>query len=123
MRVNRLTKRFVVLLLTAILTACSLLMIGPQILVIGPVALLAGTVFAIRRSILALVFFGYPLTFGLASAYIGCSEVTDYEHTSAFAVSMVIGFVGVGLIATGLWKAMPKAAGAEADDKRYTFCR
>jgi hypothetical protein len=27
------------------------------------------------------------------------------------------------LIATGLWKAMPKAAGAEADDKRYTFCR
>jgi NADH:ubiquinone oxidoreductase subunit 6 (subunit J) len=105
--VNSAVKSMAVLFLTAILTAGAYFMIGPQILVIVPVAILAGIVFTVRRSFLSLVCFGYPFTFGLVSAYIGYSEVTDYERTSAFAVSMVIGLVGVGLIAAGLWKALP----------------
>ena len=104
---NRLTKLIVALLLTAIVTAGSLLMIGPQIMVIVPVVIVAGIVFAVRRSFLSFVFFGYPFTFGLTSAAIGCAEITDYEQTAAFAVSIVIGLVGVGLIAVGLWKALP----------------
>jgi len=104
---NRLPKLIVVLLLTAIVTAGSLLMIGPQIMVIVPVIVVAGIVFAVRRSFLSLVFFGYPFTFGLVSAAIGCAEITDYERTSAFVVSVVIGIAGVGLIAAGLWKALP----------------
>jgi hypothetical protein len=100
-------KSIVVVLLTAILTAGAYFMIGPQIMVIVPVAIVAGIFFAIRRSFLSLVCFGYPFTFGLVSALIGCSEITDYERTSAFAVSIVIGVAGVGLIAAGLWKALP----------------
>ena len=104
---NKPTKLIVVLLLTAVVAASSLLMIGPQIMVIVPVAIMAGTVFAVRRSFLSLVFFGYPFTFGLVSAAIGAAEITDYARSSAFAVSVVIGMVGVGLVAAGLWKALP----------------
>ncbi len=104
---NRITKSIAVLLLTAIFTAGSLLMIGPQIMVIIPLAIVAGIIFAVRRSHLSLACFGYPFTFGLLSALIGCAEVTGYERTMAFAVSTVIGVVGVGLIAAGLWKALP----------------
>jgi hypothetical protein len=68
---------------------------------------LAGIVFAVLRSFLSLVCFGYPFTYGLVVAYIGYSEITDYERTSPFAISLVIGLVGVGLIAAGLWKALP----------------
>ena len=104
---NRPTKLIVVFLLTAIITAGSLLMVGPQILAIVPVAIVAGIVFAIRRTFFSLVCFGYPLSFGLISALIGCTEITGYERTLAFAVSMVIGLAGAGLIAGGLWKALP----------------
>ncbi len=103
---NSMIKCIVVVLLTAILTLGAAFMIGPQIMIIVPVAIVAGIVFAARRSFLSLVCFGYPFTFGLVSAYIGCSEVTDYERTSAFAVSMVIGVAGAGLMAAGLWKTL-----------------
>ncbi len=114
---NRLTKLIVVLLLTAIVTAGSLLMIGPQIMVIVPVGIVAGIVFAVRRSFLSLVFFGYPFTFGLVSAVIGCAEIADYERTSAFAVSIVIGMAGAGLIAVGLWKVLPSRSARTADGR------
>ncbi len=114
---NRIIKSTVAVLLTAILTAGAYFMIGPQIMIIVPVAIVAGIVFAVRRSFLSLVCFGYPLTFGLASAYIGCSEVTGYERTSPFAVSMGIGLAGVGLIATGLWTALPSGTARGVAEK------
>ena len=67
---------------------------------------MAGIVFAFRRSSLSLVCFGYLFSFGLVSAYVGYLEITDYERTSPFVVSMVLGLVGVGLIAAGLWQAL-----------------
>ena len=104
---NKMIKSIVVLVLTAIITVGAFFMIGPQIMIIVPVFFVAGIVFAFRRSSLSLVCFGYPFTFGLVSAYIGCSEITDYELTSPFAVSIVIGLVGVGLIVAGLWQTLP----------------
>ena len=104
---NTIAKSMIVAFLTAFLTAGAFFMIGPQIMIIVPVAIVAGIVFAFRRSFLSLVCFGYPFTFGLVSASIGCSEVTDYERTLAFAGSIVIGLAGVGLITAGLWKALP----------------
>ena len=103
-------KSIVVVLLTAMLTAGALLMIGPQIMFIVPLCILVGIIFSIRRSFLSMVCFGYPLTFGLVSAYIGYYEISDYVRTSAFAVSVAIGAVGVALMATGLWKTMPVGA-------------
>lgn len=103
-------KSIAVVFLTATLTASALLMIGPQIMFIVPLCILAGIIFAASRSFLSLVCFGYPLVFGLVSAYIGYCEMTDYIKTSAFAVSVAIGAVGVVLMATGLWKAMPVGA-------------
>tara|TARA_B110000285_G_scaffold58165_1_gene66539 strand:+ start:1614 stop:2015 length:402 start_codon:yes stop_codon:yes gene_type:complete len=104
---NKTTKSIVVLVLTAIITVGAFFMIGPQIMVIVPVSFVAGIVFAFRRSSLSLVCFGYLFTFGLVSAYVGYLEITDYERTSPFVVSMVLGLVGVGLIAAGLWQALP----------------
>lgn len=104
---NHATKSLVVLILTALLTASAVLMIGPQIQVIVPVAIVAGVVLAIRRSFLSLVCFGYPFTFGLVSALIGYVELDGYERTTAFLVSVVIGMAGVSLITVGLWKALP----------------
>ena len=76
------------MLLTAILALAACLMIGPQIIIIAPAAILAGIVFAFRRSFLSLVCFGYPFTFGLVSAYIGCAEKIDgYATTPAFVIS------------------------------------
>jgi hypothetical protein len=96
-----------VIVLTAIIAASNIIMVGPQILVIVPVALLSGVVFALRRSFWSLVCFGYPFTFGLISAGMGYTELADYERTTAFAVSIGIGMVGCVLIAIGLWKALP----------------
>ena len=93
--------------LPAILTLGAYFMIGPQIMIIVPVAIVAGIIFAFRRSFISLVCFGYPLTFGLVSAYIGCAEIDDYTRAPAFAISIFIGLLGVGLIAAGLWKALP----------------
>jgi len=38
---------------------------------------------------------------------VGYFELPGYERTLAFAVSVVIGAVGVGLMALGLWKTIP----------------
>jgi hypothetical protein len=112
---KKIVKSIVVVLLTAILTVGAYFMIGPQIMIIVPVAIVAGIVLAFRRSFLSLVCFGYPFTFGLVSAYIGCAEIDDYARTAAFAISIVIGTVGVGLMATGLWKALSAGtAGTES---------
>lgn len=111
---NRMIKSIVVLLFTALVTVGAAFMIGPQIMIIVPVAIVAGIVFAIRRSFLSLVCFGYPFTFGLVSAMIGCAEIARYERTLSFAVSIVIGVVGAGLAAAGLWKALPGRTAAEA---------
>ena len=94
----------IVLLLMAILTAGAALMIGPQIMIIVPTAIAAGIFLAFRRSYLSLVCFGYPITFGLVSALIGWFEIGGYERTTAFAISVGIGMMGVCLMATGLWK-------------------
>jgi hypothetical protein len=104
---NTVLKSISVIFALLFLTAGSVLMIGPQILIIIPAAFTAGIILAVKRSFWALTCFGYPLTFGLASAYIGWKEMVDYTHTTAFIVSLAIGLVGVALIGTGLWKALP----------------
>ena len=71
-------KVIVVLILTALLAVSALCMIGPQIMIIVPLVVVAGIVFAILRSSVSLVCFGYPLTFGLVSAYVGFWEVAGY---------------------------------------------
>ena len=101
------TRAVLVIVLTAVIAASSIIMVGQQILLIVPVALLAGIVFALRRSFWSMVCFGYPFTFGLISAGMGYTELSDYERTTAFAVSVCIGLVGYVLIAVGLWKALP----------------
>ena len=101
------TRAVLVIVLTAVIAASSIMMVGSQIVFIVPVALLAGIVFALRRSFWSLVCFGYPLTFGLISAGMGYTELRDYERTTAFAVSIGLGLVGCVLIAMGLWKALP----------------
>ena len=106
MKRTAIIKSIFVVLLTAILTLGAYFMIGPQITIIVPVAIVAGIILAFRRSFISLVCFGYPLTFGLVSAYIGCAEIDDYTQTLAFAISIVIGLVGAVLIAAGLWKAL-----------------
>lgn len=90
-------------------------MIGPQIMIIVPAAIVAGVVFAVRRSFLSLVCFGYPFTFGIVSALIGCAEIDQYVGTTAFAVSIGIGLLGVVLMATGLWKTLGARATAKAN--------
>jgi|TARA_B100001093_G_scaffold341422_1_gene326149 hypothetical protein len=110
MRRNAIVKSIVVVLLTAILTLAAYFMIGPQIMIIVPVAIVGGIIFAFRRSFISLVCFGYPLTFGLVSAYIGYVEIDGYTRTASFAISMVIGLVGAGLIAVGFWRALPDRA-------------
>jgi hypothetical protein len=102
-----------VLILTVVITASSILMIGPQIVVIVPVAFVLGLVFALRRSFWALACFGYPFTFGLISAWIGYKEMPGYERSPAFVVSIGIGLVGCALIAMGLGKALAGRKGRE----------
>ena len=106
MKSTTLTRTILVFLLTAIFTASAILMIGPQIMVIVPLAVLAGAVFAVRRSFLSLACFGYPLTFGFVSAWIGAAEIDSYIGSTGFAVSIGIGALGVLLIAIGFSKAL-----------------
>ena len=105
---NLLIKRIIFLLLCLTLPACAFLMIGPQIMVIAPLSLCLGIYFVFRRSFLSLVFLGYPLCFGLVSAYIGYYELKNYTSTSGFWVALGIGIVGVVLIAVGLLKTLFK---------------
>ena len=94
------------MILTVAIAASSNLMVGPQIVLLVPLALVLGLVFGLRRSLWSLVFHGYPLTFGLISAWIGYKEMPGYERTPAFAVSIGIGLVGCALIAMGLGKVL-----------------
>jgi hypothetical protein len=105
---NLLIKRIIFLLLCLTLPACAFLMIGPQIMVIAPLSLCLGIYFVFRCSFLSLVFLGYPLCYGLVSAYIGYYELKNYTSTSEFWVALAIGIVGVDLIAVGLLKTLFK---------------
>ena len=105
----------VVLLLTAIFTAGAALMIGPQILIMVPAAMLGGIIFALRRSFLSLVCIGYPFTFGMVSAVIGWAEKDGFMQMTGFAISLAIGMVGVGLVATGLWKTLGAGAAGKTE--------
>ena len=105
---NLLIKRIIFLLLCLTLPACAFLMIGPQIMVIAPLSICLGIYFVFRRSFLSLVCLGYPLCFGLVSAYVGYYELKNYTSTSEFWVALGIGIVGVDLIAIGLLKTLFK---------------
>ena len=83
-------------------------MIGPQIMVIAPLILCLGIYFVSRRSFLSLVCLGYPLCYGLVTAYVGYYELKNYTSTSEFWVALGIGIVGVDLIAVGLLKTLFK---------------
>ena len=103
-----LIKRIIFMLLCFSLPACAFLMIGPQIMVIAPLSLCLGIYFFFRRSYLSLVCLGYPLCYGLVSAYVGYYELKNYTSTSGFWVALGIGIVGVDLIAVGLLKTLFK---------------
>ena len=83
-------------------------MIGPQIMVIAPLSICLGIYFVFRRSFLSLVCLGYPLCYGLVTAYVGYYEMKNYTSTSEFWVALGIGIVGVDLIAVGLLKTLFK---------------
>jgi len=105
-RKSIIVKIALVLILTVVIAASSIVMVGPQIILIVPVALVLGIVFALRRSFWSLVCFGYPCTFSLISAWIGYKEMPGYERSTAFLISIGIGLIGCVLIAMGLWKAL-----------------
>jgi 4-amino-4-deoxy-L-arabinose transferase-like glycosyltransferase len=105
---NLLIKRIIFLLLCFTLPACAFLMIGPQIMIIAPLSLCLGVYFVFRRSFLSLVCLGYPLCYGLVSAYIGYCELKNFTSTPGFWVALGIGIVGVDLIAVGLLKTFFK---------------
>ncbi len=109
----RFTRAALLLILSAIIAAGSIAMIGSQIMVIVPLAVVFGIFFAVRRSFWSLVCFGYPFTFGLISAWVGYKEMPGYEQTAAFSISIGIGLVGCGLIAVGLWMSLPDGKGKE----------
>ena len=76
---------------------------GPQIALMVPAALLLGVLFVGVRSSWCWVSFGYPLTFGLISAWIGCAEIPNYYYTTGFGLSLGIGLSGLLLVARGFW--------------------
>ncbi len=102
----RIIKSILVSLLTITLMAGSFLMIGPQIVPILAVSFCLGGFFVFRRSFLSLVFFGYPITFGLVSAYIGFYELDNYANDSEFWVAIGIGALGTMLVFLGFWKTL-----------------
>jgi len=102
----RITKSILIFLLTLTLMAGSFLLIGPQIVPIVAVSFCLGIFFVFRKSFLSLVFFGYPLTFGWVSAYIGFYELDDYINDSGFSVALGIGALGTVLVFLGFWKTL-----------------
>ena len=102
----RIIKSILVSFLTITLMAGSFLMIGPQIVPILAVSFCLGGFFVFRRSFLSLVFFGYPITFGLVSAYIGFYELDNYANDSEFWVAIGIGAFGTMLVFLGFWKTL-----------------
>ena len=99
-------KSILISLLTLTLMAGSFLMIGPQIFPIIGVSFCLGIFFVFRKSLLSLVFFGYPLTFGLVSAYIGFHELNNYANDSEFWIALGIGSLGTMLVFLGFWKTL-----------------
>ena len=102
----RITKSILIFLLTLTLMAGSFLLIGPQIVPIVAVSFCLGIFFVFRKSFLSLVFFGYPLTFGWVSAYIGLYELNDFVTDSEFWVALGIGALGTMLVFLGFWKTL-----------------
>ena len=103
-----LIKRIIFLLLCFTLPVASVLMFGPQLFIIVPLLFCLGVFFVFRRSFLSLICFGYPLSYGLFSAYVGFHELNDYTKATEFWVALGIGITGATLIAIGLWKTMFK---------------
>jgi hypothetical protein len=102
----RIIKSILISLLTLTLMAGSFRMIGPQIVPIIGVSFCLGIFFVFRKSLLSLVFFGYPLTFGLVSAYIGFHELNNYANDSEFWIALGIGSLGTMLVFIGFWKTL-----------------
>jgi len=102
----RITKSILIFLLTLTLMAGSFLLIGPQIVPIVATSFCLGIFFVFRKSFLSLVFFGYPITFGWVSAYIGFYELDDYINDSGFSVALGIGALGTVLVFLGFWKTL-----------------
>jgi len=102
----RIIKSILIFLLTLTLMAGSFLMIGPQIVPIVAVSFGLGTFFICTKSFLSLVFFGYPLTFGLVSAYIGFHELNNFTNASEFWIALGIGALGTMLVFLGFWKTL-----------------
>lgn len=88
---------------SVLIAACSILLIGPQIVLMIPAALLLGVLFTAVRSSWSWVSFGYPLTLGLVSTWIGCTEIPKYYYTTGFWLSLGIGLLGLLLVARGFW--------------------
>ena len=102
----RTIKSILIFLLTLTVLAGSFLLIGPQIVPIVAVSFGLGTFFICTKSFLSLVFFGYPLTFGWVSAYIGFYELNNYANDSEFWVAIGIGALGIMLVFLGFWKIL-----------------
>ena len=102
----RIIKSILIFLLTLTLMAGSFLLIGPQIVPIVATSFCLGIFFVFRKSFLSLVFFGYPITFGWVSAYIGFYELDDYINDSGFSVALGIGALGTMLVFLGFWKTL-----------------
>jgi len=102
----RIIKSILIFLLTLTLMAGSFLLIGPQIVPIVATSFCLGIFFVFRKSFLSLVFFGYPLTFGWVSAYIGFYELNNYVNDSEFWVAIGIGALGTMLVFLGFWKTL-----------------
>jgi hypothetical protein len=100
----------ILLLLPIFFVVSGWLMYGPQIGVTVPVMLVLGIYFTIKRSAYAFIFTGFPLLFALLSVMIGMVEVSGYENTADFKVSILIGGVGLLSISVGLWKVLPKTS-------------
>ncbi|MDG1139678.1 MAG: hypothetical protein P8N49_09200 [Opitutales bacterium] len=102
----RIIKSILVSLLTLTLMVGSFLMIGPQIVPMLAVSVCLGIFFVFRKSFLSLVFFGYPLTYGWVTTYIGFYELTNYTNSFGFWIGLVIAGFGTLLVFLGFWKTL-----------------